>query len=284
MHSSSVSNFPVFSSNNEQYTISETSPVGTRVTTVSSFGNTPGTSIRYYIAGGNVDTAFALSSEGVLQTTSSLDYERAAQYTLWLEARVYGTDLASYQQITLDITDDNDNSPVFEPDLYNETVMESNDFVAPVQIAVVMATDLDSDSNGRLTYSLADETSSDVAEAFSVNSLTGEVRCMQSLDREERDSYTLLIQATDQVNYITNNINRNATENCILYVSGNSSVTSEKCKIVNLWLSSSYRAGLLVLGQLLYTYLLEIVMTSHHCLPSTSLAMCLRMFLLATLC
>ena len=169
--------------------------------TVQASQNTPGTSILYYIAGGNIDNAFALSSEeGVLQTTGRLDYEHTSDYTLWLEARVTGTPpQASYRRIMVRVVDENDNVPVFQQGFYNTTIMEGDDFVDPVQVTIVSATDLDSGANGRIQYSFSEETRADVDNAFHMNSQSGEIRCMQNLDREVRDSYTLLVLASDQV-------------------------------------------------------------------------------------
>ncbi|XP_060032946.1 protocadherin-16 [Erinaceus europaeus] len=59
----------------------------------------------------------------------------------------------------------------------------------------VFATDRDSGSNGRLTYSLR-QLSKDI-KAFHIHPQTGEVTTLQSLDRERQSSYQLLVLVQD---------------------------------------------------------------------------------------
>lgn len=65
----------------------------------------------------------------------------------------------------LNITDANDNAPMFSQLLYNVTIQEN--YVGPLPSLVITAIDLDSGSNGRVTYSIVGGSS-----MFSINSTT----------------------------------------------------------------------------------------------------------------
>lgn len=92
--------------------------------------------------------------------------------------------------------DENDNNPYFLADPGTVTVPEN----APVgqQIALLEAADPDIGEFGKVTY-LLDRVSSE--GKFLLEPDTGVLRLAQQLDREEKHSYFLVIEAWDNYQY-----------------------------------------------------------------------------------
>lgn len=85
----------------------------------------------------------------------------------------------------------NNFTPEFQKLYYRANVSENATINS--SIITVNATDLDQGDSGRVSYSLA----SDDALPFAVNSTSGVIRIVRSLDREEKAWYNLTIKATD---------------------------------------------------------------------------------------
>ena len=85
----------------------------------------------------------------------------------------------------------NNFTPVFEKLFYHANVSENA--TVNSSIITVNATDLDQGDSGKISYSLA----SDKALPFAVNSTSGVIRIIRSLDREEKAWYNLTVRATD---------------------------------------------------------------------------------------
>ena len=88
------------------------------------------------ILGGNSGTEFTIdSASGVIFTAKTLDYETATSYTLTVTASDGGSPaLSSTSDITVTITDVNDNTPVCSPAVYSPDVLESSATGATVSI------------------------------------------------------------------------------------------------------------------------------------------------------
>ncbi|XP_053847029.1 protocadherin gamma-B5-like [Vidua macroura] len=124
-----------------------------------------------------------------------LDREKQSSFDLLLMA-VDGGDPArsGTVQVRINVTDANDNSPVFSKSLYEAKVAEN----LPVGSLVlrVRATDADTGSNGQVSYSFGSVP--DVVRAlFTIESESGEVRTAGPLDFEEKNKYIFGIEATD---------------------------------------------------------------------------------------
>lgn len=91
--------------------------------------------------------------------------------------------------VYINVTDANNNAPIFENTPYAVSVFED----APVgaTILVVLATDNDVGVNAQVTYSLDEETD------FAINSQTGALTTIRPLDREIQSSYLLTVTAKD---------------------------------------------------------------------------------------
>ncbi|NXO64370.1 CELR3 protein, partial [Phainopepla nitens] len=94
-------------------------------------------------------------------------------------------------QLTSNVEDTNDNSPVFSAWIQTHLSVPEN--ATGLDLGTFSATDLDTGDNALISYSLQD----DFAGTFHINSSTGKLMTAKALDRELKDSYDLIIMATD---------------------------------------------------------------------------------------
>lgn len=195
----STTGFPTFTSTEDSFSLSESITVGHTMTTVQAVATRPGTSVTYLIAGGNVDQSFEVSEIGEVKVAKPLDFEKAHRYSLWIEARDNGSpSLSDYLGLQIDITDENDNPPVFEKLYYNASVTEEE--FPPLVVSTVRATDADMGDNGRVTYQLM--TTQSAENIFAIDSVSGQIRTVNKLNREEVDHFTLEVEAVDHVSVL----------------------------------------------------------------------------------
>ena len=99
-------------------------------------------------------------------------------------------------EISVDVLDINDNSPVFTKDVYSAFLDEN----APIGTTVmrVNATDLDYGSNGEVFYAFSNDVNSKFRELFNIDSTTGDIVVSGLIDFEENDVYEIDIQASDK--------------------------------------------------------------------------------------
>ncbi|KAK2116784.1 hypothetical protein P7K49_003670 [Saguinus oedipus] len=125
----------------------------------------------------------------------SLDREEHIFHQLVLTALDGGDPPQSGRtQILIQVTDANDNPPVFSQDVYRVTLRE--DVPPGFFVLQVTATDDDEGINAEITYSFhnVDE---QVKRFFNLNEKTGEIKTKDDLDFEIANSYTLTIEAKD---------------------------------------------------------------------------------------
>ncbi|XP_065705184.1 protocadherin beta-15-like [Patagioenas fasciata] len=133
-----------------------------------------------------------------LVTVSVLDREEIAQYILSVTAADMGSPpLTTTQTFTVDISDVNDNAPVFNQTSYTMYVRENN--VPTVLVGAVSAADADTGSNAKVTYSLlpAHPTEQPPCSCISVNSENGDVFVLRPLDYEQLKQIEVLVSASD---------------------------------------------------------------------------------------
>ncbi|XP_044155596.1 protocadherin-15 [Bufo gargarizans] len=149
-----------------------------------------GDPITYLIQNGDPQRVFNLSvSSGLLILAKALDRESTDRYILIVTASDGRPDGTSTATVNVVVTDVNDNDPVFDPYLpRNLSVQEeeANAFVGQVR-----ATDPDAGVNGQVRYSLAN-----LNNVFRITS-NGSIYTSVKLDREIRDYYELIVEATD---------------------------------------------------------------------------------------
>nr|XP_046151223.1 protocadherin alpha-7-like isoform X3 [Oncorhynchus gorbuscha] len=131
----------------------------------------------------------------VLQKT--LDREALKSHKLILTALDGGKPPRSGEiRITVDVSDVNDNAPVFTKEVYSVLLNEN----APLGTTVIQvnATDLDEGSNGEVTYYFANDVQGKVRKRFNLDPKTGEIIVTGVIDYEENKIYEIDIQASDK--------------------------------------------------------------------------------------
>ncbi|XP_035983153.1 protocadherin alpha-5 isoform X4 [Fundulus heteroclitus] len=99
-------------------------------------------------------------------------------------------------QLTVNVIDVNDNTPVFSKSLYKVQIREN---VTPGTFVIKLnATDLDEGVNSKINYFFIKTGSMDPSKMFDLNSETGEITVKGSLDYEETRAYEIRVQAKDQ--------------------------------------------------------------------------------------
>uniref|UniRef100_A0A4W5QFH7 Cadherin domain-containing protein n=1 Tax=Hucho hucho TaxID=62062 RepID=A0A4W5QFH7_9TELE len=137
----------------------------------------------------------SVSAELVLQ--KALDREKQPVIQLTLTAVDGGNPPRSGTlQITVNVMDVNDNTPVFSQSLYKASVSENVAFAS--SILTITATDLDEGVNGDLVYSFIERGNFNPADTFSINSDTGEIKVKGELDYEENAAYEIRVQVSDR--------------------------------------------------------------------------------------
>ncbi|XP_057271594.1 LOW QUALITY PROTEIN: protocadherin-15 [Pezoporus wallicus] len=149
-----------------------------------------GDPIRYLIQNGDPQQVFNLSqSSGLLALGKPLDRESTDRYILIVTASDGRPDGTSTATVNIVVTDVNDNGPVFDmflPKNLSVQEEEANAFVGQVR-----ATDPDAGVNGQVHYSLAN-----FNNLFRITS-NGSIYTAVKLNREVRDYYELIVEATD---------------------------------------------------------------------------------------
>uniref|UniRef100_A0ABM5G9Z5 Protocadherin gamma-A6-like isoform X13 n=1 Tax=Pogona vitticeps TaxID=103695 RepID=A0ABM5G9Z5_9SAUR len=133
-----------------------------------------------------------------LVTDRALDREQAASYSVTITARDEGIPpLSSSQVISLQVLDTNDNPPVFSKGAYTSYLVENNPRGASV--FSLQASDADWEENARISYSIIDNQigESSLSSYLSINSETGDVYALNSLDYEEIKEINFRVKAQD---------------------------------------------------------------------------------------
>ncbi|XP_074816894.1 protocadherin gamma-A10-like [Natator depressus] len=128
----------------------------------------------------------------------TLDREQASNYNVTITATDQGTPpLSSVTSIFLQVSDENDNPPIFNQTSYTSYVRENN--VKGASVCSVKANDYDLEDNSRITYSI---TGTQIQEAplssfISINSETGALYALRSFDYEQFREIRFQVQAQD---------------------------------------------------------------------------------------
>ncbi|XP_053253392.1 protocadherin beta-16-like [Podarcis raffonei] len=133
-----------------------------------------------------------------LAVQSPLDREKVSEYNITITAIDRGSPrLTSTRIINVQISDVNDNPPVFETSSCEMQVRENN--IPGLLIGSVRAADLDIETNAKVTYSLlpGKVTDGPVASYISVNSESGNLYALRSLDYEQIKDFKVTVRATD---------------------------------------------------------------------------------------
>ncbi|KAK9754792.1 Cadherin domain [Popillia japonica] len=170
--------------------------IGTEIVRVLATSKDTGVNaeVYYSIIGGNEHRKFAIHNKtGVITLAEMLDYERAKDYFLTIQAIDGGIPpLSNIATVNITVIDCNDNAPVFAQTSYSARIKE--DALSGDKILQVMATDLDSGDNGKVSYSII---KGDNEGQFAIDENTGYLSVADKLDRETVSNYVLEILAKD---------------------------------------------------------------------------------------
>uniref|UniRef100_A0A671N785 Protocadherin Fat 1-like n=1 Tax=Sinocyclocheilus anshuiensis TaxID=1608454 RepID=A0A671N785_9TELE len=189
-------NPPVFERREYTATIAEDILVGTQVLRVhaASRDTEAGAEITYSIINGNERGAFRVDPHtGGVFVIEPLDYETAHEFYLTVEATDGGTPpLSDMATVNINLTDVNDNNPIFNQDIYSAVISEDAELGKTV--LTVMADDADGPSSNQVRYSIID---GNQGSPFTIDPIRGEVKVARQLDREKTSGYTLTVLASD---------------------------------------------------------------------------------------
>uniref|UniRef100_A0A3P8SM55 Cadherin domain-containing protein n=1 Tax=Amphiprion percula TaxID=161767 RepID=A0A3P8SM55_AMPPE len=189
-------NPPVFSMNAFSASLLEDTQVGTCFLwlNVSDKDDDNG-KLKLRVVGGDEEDVFFIHSTGNLCLNKKLDRERQSSYNLTMTAidcvQPVSLQLTSTAQVTVVVEDVNDNAPVF---VSPKSVNIPEDTLLHSVIMTVHAEDEDAGSNGKVLYYL-NNTSGGI---FSIDHRSGAIYLEEMLDREEVDTLTITLTATDR--------------------------------------------------------------------------------------
>jgi len=132
-----------------------------------------------------------------LNVTEPLDRETRDFYELKLTASDRGN-LTSTIPIHISISDVNDNVPSF--DQQHPYIINISENILPSltkSLLRIHAIDNDSNENGHITYNFSPQVSELIRQTFQLNSETGDLYLLQSLDYEQYKEYRIQVTAQD---------------------------------------------------------------------------------------
>ncbi|XP_065264928.1 protocadherin gamma-A4-like [Emys orbicularis] len=132
-----------------------------------------------------------------LVTDTSLDRERVSNYSVTITATDRGTPpLSSTTTILVQLSDINDNAPIFNQPSYTLYITENNPRGASV--CSLKANDSDLEENARVTYSINEGHINEAPlSSISIDSETGAVYALRSFDYEQFREIRFQVQAQD---------------------------------------------------------------------------------------
>ncbi|XP_054345263.1 protocadherin beta-8 [Pongo pygmaeus] len=134
-----------------------------------------------------------------LLTETPLDRESRAEYNVTITVTDLGTPrLTTRLNMTVLVSDVNDNAPTFTQTSYTLFVRENNS--PALHIGSVSATDRDSGTNAQVTYSLLppQDPHLPLASLVSINADNGHLFALRSLDYEALQEFEFRVGATDR--------------------------------------------------------------------------------------
>ena len=148
----------------------------------------------FYRASADINNTFEINNiTGEIYLVSSLDREETEVYFIGLQAFDQGIvrPRGGIGELIVRVSDINDESPVFIEDPYEPPGVPENVEV-DYPVLIVTALDADIGINAEVTYSLVG-----YEDIFDINSTTGEIFTISTLDYENQQQYTLVAVATD---------------------------------------------------------------------------------------
>ena len=153
-------------------------------------------SVSYLMVSGS-DGKFSIDAKtGVIRTQNPLDREKRDFYILSISAYDGGIPQnVGYSAVLVNVTDVNDNFPVFINAQSEVSILESA--AIGTSITRVQAIDADLNEDAHVRYSIT-------GEKFDIDTLTGVIKTSAKLDREAVDHYFINVTARDSVGHQSN--------------------------------------------------------------------------------
>ncbi|XP_034543326.1 cadherin-23-like [Notolabrus celidotus] len=190
-------NSPVFSPSSITESVPEDAEVGSNVTAVPATDKDSGFNkeLRYSLRGG--EGRFSVDPlSGMVSVAAGLDRETKAEYQLLVVAEDQGRPTRSATATLLvRVSDINDNAPVFSAAEYQAEVLETES--VGTSLLTLTAGDPDEGANGRVSFSILQQSPSSDPAAFELDSSNGTLRLAQTLDYSRVKVYSLIVQASD---------------------------------------------------------------------------------------
>ncbi|XP_067313029.1 protocadherin gamma-A5-like isoform X13 [Pseudorasbora parva] len=194
-------NKPLINIMSKLTSLSENSNPGTVVTMINVQDPDSGENGKMYCSI-NENIPFTLKSTNTnffsLVTDSDLDRERESEYNISVTCSDEGVpSLSSSVTLSLQISDVNDNAPVFEKSSYEASVQENN--TPGLSIFTVRARDADFNQNARVSYILEDSSVNGVpvSSLVSVSADSGVIHAVRSFDYEQIKDFQFRVKAQD---------------------------------------------------------------------------------------
>ncbi|KAM4038351.1 protocadherin Fat 4-like [Anomaloglossus baeobatrachus] len=161
-------------------------------------------------------------------TAGFIDREKVSTYNITILANDRGSPLLSNQKsITLEVSDINDNAPIFRKSTYIAYLQENN--VPGASIFSIQASDIDTGENAKIIYTIFNPIAEDlsISSYLSINMETGDLYAQRSFDYEKHKEFVIQVTATDHgtpslksnVTLIIHIVNQNDNAPKILYPS-----------------------------------------------------------------
>ncbi|XP_075902687.1 protocadherin-19 isoform X3 [Nelusetta ayraudi] len=194
-------NNPVFDEAVYTVNVMENSPVNTLVIDLNATDPDEGTngevvySFHSYVSEKTRDAFKIDQRTGIITVSGVLDYESAQIYEIDVQAKDLGPNsIPAHCKVTVNVMDTNDNPPVISLlSLNTEMVEVSENAQRGYVIALVRVSDKDSGANGKVQCRLQGNVPFRLQEYESFSTILVDGR----LDREQKDTYNLSIQAED---------------------------------------------------------------------------------------
>lgn len=191
---------PSFTTSSFNITVPESQAVGSSIyhTAASDLDTGIYSVLRFYIRGGNIGNVFSIESfSGDVRIAHKLDYDSPPttyQLIIEVEDTISSTSFTktSSMTLTINLSDVNDETPIFSQTLYSASLKEN--VALGTTVTSVTATDKDSGVNGALTYSILSGTG---ATTFSINPVSGAIFTLLSVDFEDYSLYDLVVTVND---------------------------------------------------------------------------------------
>uniref|UniRef100_A0A8C4SHL1 Cadherin domain-containing protein n=1 Tax=Erpetoichthys calabaricus TaxID=27687 RepID=A0A8C4SHL1_ERPCA len=197
-------NSPAFQNKKKILEISELTQIGSRFLVEGAFDPDSGVnSLKLYQLSKNDYFGLEVKEDSktnkipVLVLLKALDREVSGKFDFLLKAIDGGNPPKSGDMnITVIVSDVNDNAPIFAEEVYSVTLEEN----APLGTLVlkVKATDSDEGSNSEIVYSFEESVNNIISKLFVLDSFTGEITVNGVIDFEETKLYEIEVKATDR--------------------------------------------------------------------------------------